>query len=139
MTGKTEICGISLGVGAIGGAVVGGLGGLGVGIWTCVQYIQPALEETDALSVSAASGITALIAICGLLEASASLGSCAGAAAGAIVTPVAAGIGYCASGVASATKGLCSSGFFSKNKNNNQEAAPAPEAEEQAPTGPQLV
>ena len=136
MTDKLEVCGISLGVGAVSGAVIGGLGGLGVGIWTCVQYIQPALEETDALSASAASGITALIALCALLPASSSLGSCAGAAAGAIVAPVAAGIGYCASGVASATKGLCSSGFF-KNKNNNQEA-PEPAAEP-APTGAQLV
>jgi hypothetical protein len=118
MAGKLEVCGISAGVGAVSGGLIGGATGLALGIWACVQFIEPALEETDALSAAAAKGITAAIALFGGLEATTSLGVCVGAAAGAILTPIASGIAYGAVKTKEALEGVtCSSfSFFGKSK-----------------------
>ncbi|MGC1183379.1 hypothetical protein [Legionella sp.] len=47
--------------------VIGGVNGLGIGLWTLIEYVQPALVSTS-LTSSQASGITAAIAIFGYLE-----------------------------------------------------------------------
>ena len=125
MPDGVEVCGISMGAGAVGGGILGGLGSIAVGIWVCVNFIQPAFASIDGVSGSAASAITAAIALCGGLAAVCGLGMASGAAIGAIATPVVAGIAYCAGSIAS----KCT--FFNRTADNNQNA-PAPKAEVEA-------
>ncbi|WP_131783722.1 hypothetical protein [Legionella gresilensis] len=129
---KLEVCGISFGVGAVGGGVIGGATGIALGIWACVEFVQPALAGVDGISESGASAITAAIALLGGLEATFGLGVCAGGAIGAILTPVATGVAYCASSVIENTK--CPSFTFFGKKSKAQESIPAPEV-----TGSQLA
>lgn len=81
-----EALGVSCGVGAVSGGIVG----FSLGVWTAVAIVQPAFASIP-LSPAAASGITAAIFLCGGIESFIA----AGVVAGAIATPVVAGAGAC--------------------------------------------
>ena len=78
MFGKSGFFASSVSCSTAAGATTGALAGLGIGIWICVEYIQPAFASVPAISSEAASAITAAIALCGFLEATVGIGACAG-------------------------------------------------------------
>lgn len=67
-------CGGASGAGVIIGAFVG----LGMGIWACVKYVEPAFEKTHGINGKGAKALTALVALAGGLEATTGAGAVAG-------------------------------------------------------------
>jgi hypothetical protein len=92
-----EICGMGMSGGAFAGAVIGGLASVSIGIWLCVDFIQPALASVDGISGPGASAITAAIALLGGLEAMCGVGMCAGVIGGAITGAIGGAIVGCCS------------------------------------------
>jgi hypothetical protein len=128
MADAIEVCGASVGGGALGGAIAGGAAGFALCVWTSVKYIEPAFEGISGISPAGAKGITAAIDLLIGLELFIGAGMAAGAVAGMIVAPIGAGIGYCAAGAASKAKDVwnnthCPSFSFFHRKNNNQPPA----------------
>jgi hypothetical protein len=83
MPNNVEIL-LASGTGTIAGTMIGGLSSFGVGIWLCVDFIQPALAGIDGISGPGASALTAALALFGGFEALCGVGMCAGGILGAI-------------------------------------------------------
>mgnify|MGYP007063388381 CR=1 FL=1 len=79
------------------GKTIGGLTGLGLGIWALVDYVQPALSAEDGISETGASWITAGIALLGGLGVTIGIGACAGSLLACIVFSCGSCCGSCCS------------------------------------------
>lgn len=91
------------------GLVSGAFGGLALGIWACVQYVEPAFDATKGINESGAKALTALVALSG--AAPAILG---GAIGGAIAfTMVGCFVACCIGAIA------CCAGAPSVSRQNN--------------------
>ena len=88
-----EVCGAV----TTAGAVAGGLAGLGVAIWVCVDVIQPAFATTNGINTAGSQALTALVALGGELE----VGIAGGALAGIIAIGALACFAACCAGVCS--------------------------------------
>lgn len=94
------------------GAGLGALAGLGVGIWACVKYVEPAFEATQGINESGAKALTALVALGGGLEATMS----GGAVGGVIVFAMAGCFLACCAGVVACCSGMPSAPPRSSNQ-----------------------